>query len=185
MIFALGLIFSGTNPLIGIFVATFFAFKYWIEKYNLTFVYSREFEGGGVIKKQVVPFMVLSIYLFQLLNIGYFTIFNDSYFKGGLIFLVIESLALIFLHVQYKNKKKQSREELALLEENTGVGGCYNQRVQELMKKLDPKVSDEKVENTRRTVNEELSTSRTEIMPDKVLGIPSTLVQENKPRDEE
>ena len=51
VIFTLGLIFSGTNPLIGIFVGIFFSIKYWVEKYNLTFVYNREFEGGGVIKK--------------------------------------------------------------------------------------------------------------------------------------
>ena len=88
MIFSLGLIFSGTNPLVGIFVSIFFAIKFWIEKYNLTFVYNREFEGGGVIKKQVIPFMLLSIYLFQLLNIGYFAIFGQGYFKGGLIFIV-------------------------------------------------------------------------------------------------
>jgi hypothetical protein len=105
----MGLIFSGTNPIIGIFITLFFAIKYWIEKYNLTFVYNREFEGGGVIKKQVLPFMLLAIYFFQLLNIGYFTIFGDLYFKGGLIFLVIQSLALIFLHNHYSNKKKAAR----------------------------------------------------------------------------
>jgi Calcium-dependent channel, 7TM region, putative phosphate len=47
----MGLIFCGTNPLIGMFMSLFFTIKYWIEKYNLTFVYNREFEGGGVIKK--------------------------------------------------------------------------------------------------------------------------------------
>lgn len=83
------MIFSGTNPLIGIFVTMFFAIKYWVEKYNLTFVYNREFEGGGVIKKQVLPFMLLGVYLFQILNIGYFTLFNENYFRGGLICLVI------------------------------------------------------------------------------------------------
>jgi len=42
----------------------FFAIKYFIDKYNLTFVYNKEFEGGGVIKKQVLPFMLFSIYFF-------------------------------------------------------------------------------------------------------------------------
>jgi hypothetical protein len=64
VIFALGLTFSGTNPLIGMFITLFFTIKYWIEKYNLTFVYNREFEGGGVIKQQVLPFMVFTVYLF-------------------------------------------------------------------------------------------------------------------------
>lgn len=64
VIFALGIIFCGTNPIVGLFICLFFTFKYWIEKYNLTFVYNREFEGGGVIKKQVLPLMILVIYLF-------------------------------------------------------------------------------------------------------------------------
>lgn len=119
VIFTLGLIFSGTNPLIGIFVGLFFTIKYWVEKYNLTFVYNREFEGGGVIKKQVLPFMLLGIYLFQILNIGYFTLFSEMYFKGGLIYLVLQSLALIFLNHNYSLKKRSSRIELAKIEEES------------------------------------------------------------------
>jgi hypothetical protein len=75
----------------------------------LTFVYNREFEGGGVIKKQVLPLMILVIYLFQVLNIGYFSIYGDDYFKGGLIFIVIQSLILIALNYCYGNKKLESR----------------------------------------------------------------------------
>jgi len=47
----MGLIFSGTCPPISIFAMLFFAIKYYIDKYNLTFVYNKEFEGGGAIKK--------------------------------------------------------------------------------------------------------------------------------------
>lgn len=105
--------------MIGIFVGLFFTIKYWVEKYNLTFVYNREFEGGGVIKKQVLPFMLLGIYLFQILNIGYFTLFSEMYFKGGLIYLVLQSLALIFLNHNYSLKKRSSRIELAKIEEES------------------------------------------------------------------
>jgi hypothetical protein len=86
--FAMGLIFSGTMPLISVFATLFFAIRYYIEKYNLTFAYNREFEGGGVIKKQVLPFMLLSIYLFEFLNLGYFSFkFGDRFFKWGLAFI--------------------------------------------------------------------------------------------------
>jgi hypothetical protein len=47
----MGLIFSGTMPLISVFMTMFFTIRYYIEKYNLTFSYNKEFEGGGVIKK--------------------------------------------------------------------------------------------------------------------------------------
>ena len=76
-------------PLISIFAAVYFSIKYYIEKYNLTFVYAREFEGGGIIKKQVIPFMIFSVYLSQFLNMGYFSIFDDDFFKGGFIFITI------------------------------------------------------------------------------------------------
>jgi hypothetical protein len=62
--FAMGLIFSGTMPLISFFTCIFFTLKYYIDKYNLTFAYNKPFEGGGVIKKHVLPYMIFSIYLF-------------------------------------------------------------------------------------------------------------------------
>lgn len=84
----MGLIFSGTMPLIGFFACLFFSIRYYIEKYNLTFAYNKEFEGGGVIKKQVLPFIMLTIYLFEFLNLGYFTFkFGDIFFKWGLVFI--------------------------------------------------------------------------------------------------
>ena len=60
-----------------------------IEKYNLVFAYNKDFEGGGTIKKQVLPLLLFSIYTFQLLNLGYFSIFQDGFFKGGFIFITI------------------------------------------------------------------------------------------------
>ena len=39
VIFCMIIIFGGVNPLITIFGFTFFTFKYYIDKYNLTFVY--------------------------------------------------------------------------------------------------------------------------------------------------
>lgn len=61
--------------------------------------------------------MIMIIYLFQLLNIGYFTIWDEAYFKGGIIFVAVETLALIFLNIYYNNKKRSAREQLAKMEE--------------------------------------------------------------------
>lgn len=67
--------------------------------------------------------MLLGIYLFQILNIGYFTLFGDAYFKGGLIYLVLQSLALIFMNHHYTTKKRTSRMHLAHLEECSTTQG--------------------------------------------------------------
>ena len=64
-VFCMGLTFTGSIPLISLFVCLFFSFRYYIDKYNLIFVYNRDFEGGGIIvKKQVLPLTLLSLYLF-------------------------------------------------------------------------------------------------------------------------
>lgn len=115
----MGLIFTGAIPLISLFIALFFFFRYYIDKYNLIFVYNREFEGGGIIvKKQVLPLVTLSLYLFQILNFFYFSIIDPYYFKGGLIFIALQSLGLLFSNMYHKNKKREDKIKLARLEES-------------------------------------------------------------------
>lgn len=110
----MGLIFSGTMPVISLFATLFFSFRYYIEKYNLTFAYNKEFEGGGVIKKQVLPFMMLAIYMFEFLNLGYFTFkFGDMFFKWGLAFIAGQTILIVFLNAIYSGKKKKQRSDLA------------------------------------------------------------------------
>jgi hypothetical protein len=110
----MGLIFSGTMPLVGLFSCAFFSIRYYIEKYNLTFAYNKEFEGGGVIKKQVIPFVMFSIYLFEFLNLGYFSFtFGQSFFKWGMAFITGQTLIIIFLNLMYNSKKKRQRSEIS------------------------------------------------------------------------
>jgi hypothetical protein len=107
VVFCLGLLFSGTIPLISFFLTLFFLFRYYIDKYNLIFVYNREFEGGGkIVKKQVLPLMLFSLYLFQVLNFIYFSVINKYLFKGGLIFLAVQSLLLLYFKIYFSNKKR-------------------------------------------------------------------------------
>ena len=48
-----------------LWVATpFFFFKYYVDKYNLTFVYNSEFMGVGTIRKQMVPLACFCIITF-------------------------------------------------------------------------------------------------------------------------
>lgn len=106
--FTMGLIFSGTMPLVGLFCCLFFSIRYYIEKYNLTFAYNKEFEGGGVIKKQVLPSVILSIYLFEFLNLGYFTFkFGDVFFKWGMAFITGQTILILFLNILYNGKKRK------------------------------------------------------------------------------
>lgn len=82
-----------------VFELLFFLFKHYIDKYNLTFVYNREFEGGGVIKESVIPFMLFAILMFQILNIGYFAILipdrSKAYLLSGFVLVLVEIALLI------------------------------------------------------------------------------------------
>jgi len=45
---------------------------------------------------------------------GYFASqYGDGYFKGGMVFITLQSLVLIFLNVHYNTKKKRARDELS------------------------------------------------------------------------
>lgn len=100
-------------PIISLVATLFFTIRYQIEKYNLTFAYNKEFEGGGVIKKQVLPFMMASIYLFEFLNLGYFSYkFGNQFLFWGISLIAGQTAALLFLNAIYNNKKKRQRGEI-------------------------------------------------------------------------
>ena len=80
--FAIMLLFSTLVPYLAIFAGIFFAFKYSVDKYNLSFVYKTEFRGTGVIFKRIVPLFFFTLILFQLINIGCFYLKSPSSWKG-------------------------------------------------------------------------------------------------------
>lgn len=62
--FAIMLLFSTIVPYLPMIGFVFFAFKYVVDKYNLSFVYNSEFRGLGVIKKKVINKAIFTIFLF-------------------------------------------------------------------------------------------------------------------------
>lgn len=68
----IGLLYGVVTPLIPAFCAIFFAFKYFVDKYNLSFVYREKFLGIGTIKRKVLPLTLVAIFIYQLITIGYF-----------------------------------------------------------------------------------------------------------------
>ena len=58
------LLFSTIVPYLPMIAGIFFVFKYSVDKYNLSFVYSTEFKGMGVIYHRVVPLSIFTIFMF-------------------------------------------------------------------------------------------------------------------------
>ncbi len=66
-VFVLTLCFSTTIPLIAPFGCLFFYIKYFVDKYNLLFVYPVEFESHGNIGYIVLRFVLLGIFFYQFI----------------------------------------------------------------------------------------------------------------------
>ena len=62
--------------------------------------------------------MIITLYIFQLMNIGYFsTVGGKNFLIGGVIFMLVQSGLLISLSLYKMGKKKQDCFEISLLEQ--------------------------------------------------------------------
>ena len=66
------MVYSLLVPLISIFAATFFLFKYYVDKYNLVFVYCKVYDSDGKIRKVVTRIMIFNIFMYTLIMMSYF-----------------------------------------------------------------------------------------------------------------
>ena len=64
VIFLNCLIFSCFVPLIALIGAIYFYLKYLIDKYNLMFVYNKNYESGGKIRIVVTRFMYFNLLIY-------------------------------------------------------------------------------------------------------------------------
>jgi len=62
--------------------------------------------------------MIITLYIFQLMNIGYFsTVGGPTFLLGGAIFMIIQSGFLFSLWLYRQGKQNQDRFEISLLEQ--------------------------------------------------------------------
>lgn len=111
--FAIMLLFSVVVPYLPVIAGVFFVFKYNVDKYNLSFVYTSEFKGLGYIYKRTSPLQIFTIFLFQLINIGLFTAktpsdYKEWYFWGGIGFVIFEVIVVLATSIFIKLRKRQA-----------------------------------------------------------------------------
>ena len=61
---AMALVFSIIVPYVPVFAMIFFMFKYYVDKYNLSFNYNTEFRSIGIIKRGVIPRIIFNVIVF-------------------------------------------------------------------------------------------------------------------------
>ena len=55
---------------------------------------------------------------------GYFAIYEDAFFKAGMIFIVIQSILLVVVYNTYNTKKEKSIIELSEVEDHCQEQEC-------------------------------------------------------------
>lgn len=107
--FAIAMVFSTLVPYVPVFAMFFFVFKYYVDKYNLSFVYNTEFHGSGMIKRRVVPLSIFNVISYQVINIGFFASKADTNNKNflyfGLTFVALECIFVTCFHYSSKRAR--------------------------------------------------------------------------------
>lgn len=107
------MLFSAAVPLIPLFGFLFFAFKYFIDKYNFMFVYQTEFESRGNVGQAVIRYATFSLILFQAIMCGLFTsIFGRDFIVASIILLFGEILYMFIFRLFSLSELREALREL-------------------------------------------------------------------------
>jgi hypothetical protein len=114
-VFMLILCFSTHIPLITPFGALFFYIKYYIDKYNLLFLFPAEFESHGNVTEMIIKFELIGIFFFQFIISNIFIkIFRDKDYAIYATLLYI----LLSIFIFYGMKQLYLASENDLEEQN-------------------------------------------------------------------
>jgi hypothetical protein len=92
------LMFSQVSPIITPFGVAFFGIKYFIDKYNIIYVYPSEYVGEGRLYKRVVSLQYFCIFFSQLVMFGIFNIIFSSKYLPTCIFILVLQAVLLGLY---------------------------------------------------------------------------------------
>jgi hypothetical protein len=117
-VFMLIICFSTTIPLITPFGALFFYIKYYIDKYNLLFLYPAEFESYGNVTDMIIKFELIGIFFFQfIISNTFIKIFKDKdYAIYATLLYIIFSVFIYYGMKQLFISNESELEEPNLIE---------------------------------------------------------------------
>ena len=118
LLFLLIICFSTTIPLITPFGALFFYIKYYIDKYNLLFLYPAEFESYGNVTDMIIKFELIGIFFFQfIISNTFIKIFKDKdYAIYATLLYIIFSVFIYYGMKQLFISNESELEEPNLIE---------------------------------------------------------------------
>ena len=111
VIWTIGIFFSTIAPIIPCICGVYFFFKYWIDKYNLMYVYPTEYDTMYPFSESAVFMCTLAIFGFQIFMFVLFTFtFGEDFFISAIVLLCIELLGQIFQRQDFTKLYSKFRE---------------------------------------------------------------------------
>ncbi|CDW80277.1 integral membrane protein [Stylonychia lemnae] len=136
-IFSVVYIFSAAVPLIPLFGFLFFAFKYYIDKYNFLFVYNMEADSRGNLGQAVIRYITFGLLLYQLIMFGLFTsIFGRDFTVASIILLVGEILYMIVFRIFSLSELREAFKQVLYEQEDEEEDEEDNLKQREKFSKL-------------------------------------------------
>jgi hypothetical protein len=91
VIWTIGIFFSAIAPIIPFICFGYFLIKYWIDKYNLMYVYPAEYDTQQPFTQTAGHFCTAAIFFFQIFMFVLFTLsFGDDFYIAAGVLLSIE-----------------------------------------------------------------------------------------------
>lgn len=111
MVFTIVFLFSVTAPVITFFGFLFFTFKYFVDKYNFIWVYPKEFDSKAKLTITTSSYVMVALFLFQILMFGLFTaVIGKEFIVASIILLIGEGISIcIFRFVSRSSDKLIAR----------------------------------------------------------------------------
>ncbi len=93
VIWTIGIFFSAIAPIIPFISFVYFFIKYWIDKYNLMYVYPREYDTAVSFTSVAANMCTVAIFGFQIFMFILFTFsFGDDFYIAASVLIGIELL---------------------------------------------------------------------------------------------
>lgn len=102
-------LYSLISPIIVLIGALYFTIKYYVDKYNLTVLYPKNYDSKGQLSNRIIQLAYFSIYFIQVLMYVLFTLTlkQDSFQSAIIIFGIFQVLITFLFKIEFHDLKEK------------------------------------------------------------------------------
>lgn len=104
-------LYSLISPIIVLIGALYFTIKYYVDKYNLTVLYPKNYDSKGELSNKISSLAYFSIYFIQVMMYILFTLTlkQDSFQSAIIIFGIFQVLITFLFKIEFQGLKEKFR----------------------------------------------------------------------------